>query len=88
MQYILNLELNFIYNNDMKHGDYETAITGFKNVIRVRPDHAFAHYFSSICYKKLQDYKNYEINKNEFSVHSKTSFWKNYIKYFDLNINL
>ena len=53
MQYILNLELNFVFNSDIELGDYETALTGFKNVTRIRPDHAFAHYFSSVCYKKL-----------------------------------
>jgi len=88
MQYILNLELNFIYNNDIELGNYEIALKGFNNVISVRPDHAFAHYFSSICYKKLGDFKNYEVSKDEFSVHSKAPFWKYYIKYLDLNINL
>ena len=88
MQYIMNLELNFIYNNDMDVGDYKTALIGFKNVIRVRSDHAFAHYFAAICYNKLEDDKNYEIHKNEFEVYSKTPFWKQHIKYFDLDVNL
>ena len=86
MQYIMNLELNFVHNNDMECGDYETALIGLKNVTTIRPDHAFAHYFSSICYQKIGDLKNYEISKNEFSIHSKTSFWKYYINYFPLRL--
>jgi radical SAM superfamily enzyme YgiQ (UPF0313 family) len=88
MQYIMNLELNFIYNNDMEVGDYKTALIGFKNVIRIRSDHAFAHYFSAICYQELGDDNNYEIHKKEFEVFSKTPFWKQYIEYFDLDSNL
>ena len=88
MQYIMNLELNFVYNNDMEVGDYKTALIGFKNVIKVRSDHAFAHYFAAICYQKLGDEKNYEIHKNEFDIYSNTTFWKQYIEYFDIDVNL
>ena len=88
MQYIMNLELNFINNNDMQEGDYETALIGFKNVVRVRPDHAFAHYFSSLCYKNLDDDENYQIHKEEFESCSKSPFWQEHINYFDLNVNI
>ena len=88
MQYIMNLELNFINNNDMQEGDYETALIGLKNVVRVRPDHAFAHYFSSLCYKNLDDDENYQIHKEEFEICSKSPFWQEHINYFDINVNI
>lgn len=53
--YLLNLELNFVENNDMRLGNYATALKGFENTIRVRSDHAFAYYYASKCYEKLGD---------------------------------
>mgnify|MGYP001253186268 FL=1 len=69
-------------------GDYKTALTSFNNVIKVRPDHAFAHYFSAVCYQKLKDYNNYEIYKNNFEGFSKVPFWKKYFKYFNLKTDI
>ncbi len=87
MQYILNLELNFIYNNDMEIGDWATALIGFKNCIHVRSDHAFAHYYAALCYQNLGDDKNCEIHKKEFTVCANTPFWKAHIKDFHLNVD-
>jgi anaerobic magnesium-protoporphyrin IX monomethyl ester cyclase len=84
IQYIMNLELNFVENNDMKVGDYKTAIIGFKNVMEVRPDHAFAHYFAGKCYKEIKDYDNYEDCRKKYEISSKTPFWHNYIGYFGI----
>ena len=53
--YLLNLELNFVENNDFRLGNYTTALKGFENTIRVRKDHAFAYYYASKCYEKLDD---------------------------------
>ena len=55
MTYRLNLEFNFVGNNDYKHGRYETAIIGFENVIKNTNDHAFAYYYASKCYEKIGD---------------------------------
>ena len=54
-QYLLNLELNFVYNQDIKYKRYDLALLGFKNVIKLRFDHAFAHYYSFECYKNLNE---------------------------------
>ena len=53
--YLLNLELNFVENNDLRLGNYATALKGFENTIRVRADHALAYYYASKCYGKLGD---------------------------------
>ena len=34
MQYIFNLDLNFVNNNDMKYKNYHNGVHGFKNTIR------------------------------------------------------
>lgn len=51
-QYFMNLDLNFIHNYDMRCGNYEWAERGFKNVLRIKHDHAFSHYFLSRCYRE------------------------------------
>ena len=72
----------------MQIGDYETALVGFNNVIKVRFDHAFAHYYAAICYYKLRDDDKYEIHKDKFFVCSKTKFWQGHIDYFNIDVNL
>jgi radical SAM superfamily enzyme YgiQ (UPF0313 family) len=51
--YSMNLELNFINNSDFANGDYEKFLIGLKNVIRVKPNHALAHYYMYLCYANL-----------------------------------
>lgn len=43
MQYVFNLELNFLYNSDLRLGQLETAERGFRNVLNLRPDHLMAN---------------------------------------------
>jgi len=43
--YEMNLKANFIYNYNVKIGNYPTAINYFKNVCEKYPGHAFAHYY-------------------------------------------
>jgi len=50
MAYQINLTVNFVYNNNIKLGNFETAIKYFSNVCEKYPDHAFAHYFISLAY--------------------------------------
>ena len=83
-QYIMNLELNFIFNSDLEFETYETGLIGFNNVTKIRPDHAFGHYFAAVCYKNLGDQKNYELSKKNFEIYSETKFWKDWINYFNL----
>jgi hypothetical protein len=87
-QYMLNLELNFVFNQDIKHKRYDLALLGFKNVIKLRFDHAFAHYYSYLCYKSLKDELNAEDSLNSYNKYAQTDFWKKYIKLYDLPQNL
>ena len=83
--YSLNLELNFLLNRDFKLGDYETALKGFENAIRVRGDHAFAYYFAAKCCKILnldEKYSDYKTKYEELK--EKSEFWRNYANQFDL----
>jgi radical SAM superfamily enzyme YgiQ (UPF0313 family) len=50
MAYQINLTVNFVHNNNIKLGNFETAIKYFSNVCEKYPDHAFAHYFISLAY--------------------------------------
>lgn len=52
MQYVLNLELNFLYNNDLRLGKYSTAEAGFRNVLNLRPDHLMAHLCLAYLFSK------------------------------------
>jgi radical SAM superfamily enzyme YgiQ (UPF0313 family) len=84
MQYLMNLELNFVLNTDVRLGEYETALMGFRNVIRLKPDHAFAHYFAAQCYKGLGDQARYEEHMKVYFTSAGTSFWKKYVEHFKL----
>ena len=68
-------------------GNYKTAIESFHNVINVKSDHLFAHYFASKCFEKLgkideMKYHNEQVNK----IRANTDFWDHYIDEFNLPI--
>lgn len=87
MCYLMNIELNFVHNANLKLGHYEVALESFLNVINVKPDHAIAHYYAGVCYSKLNQEKN---AKNHFVLayeYAKvTDFWSEYIEIFDIPI--
>lgn len=83
--YELNLELNFVENNDMKSGNYSNALKEFENVIKVKNDHALAYYYASICYLHLDEIKKHFEYREKYELIVRTSdFWKNYAKKFEL----
>jgi anaerobic magnesium-protoporphyrin IX monomethyl ester cyclase len=84
MQYLMNLELNFVLNTDVRLGEYETALMGFRNVIRLKPDHAFAHYFAAQCYKGLNDLAHYEEHMAAYFASAGSPFWRKYVEHFRL----
>lgn len=55
MSYLLNLELNFKYNSNIRLGLYEAALIGIKKAINAKDDHVIGHYYAAMCYKKLDD---------------------------------
>lgn len=85
MEYIFNLELNFVYNNDVEAGEYELALRGFMNVLRVRPDQAFASYYAALCHAKLGNSREFEEFRARFVEFSSTPFWKKYCERYGLS---
>ncbi len=51
IQYIYNLETNFVYNYNIRSGNYEVALLYFQKIVQKYPKHAFVHYALSQCYK-------------------------------------
>lgn len=85
MEYMLNLELNFIENSDFRLGNYRIALKGFENVIRVRDDHAIAYYYAGKCCEKLGEMdraQEYIITAKKIA--AEVPFWRNYIEMFNI----
>jgi radical SAM superfamily enzyme YgiQ (UPF0313 family) len=51
--YLMNLDVNFINNYRMLHGDYETAIRAFMDVLARYPDHAIAYHCIALCAERM-----------------------------------
>jgi len=81
----MNLNLNFVNNYDYLNGRYNLALIGFKDVIKRVSNHAFAHYFSALCYEKLGEIEN---SKDSFKQFKKSvgsdSMWAEYAKKYNL----
>lgn len=87
IRYLANLEVNFVYNYDMRRNDYRSALIGFKDVLSRVSDHAFAHYFISICYEKIGLLKKSNNHmKKYFSIINDSVAWRGYAKHFSLPI--
>jgi anaerobic magnesium-protoporphyrin IX monomethyl ester cyclase len=84
MQYIFNLELNFVYNQDLIAGEFNNALMGFNNVIKIRPDHAIAYYYAAVCYRALGNMDDYVSAKENFDEYSQNDAWSKWIKYFEI----
>jgi len=83
--YLMNLELNFVCNNNMKRQEYDTAIIYFKHIVSKYKDHAFAHYYLAKCYEAIEDTNNYTNHLNEFNkIILDSEIWKQYSKQFGL----
>jgi anaerobic magnesium-protoporphyrin IX monomethyl ester cyclase len=83
-QYRMNLELNFVGNNDVRFGEYRTALLGFENVVELRSDHAFAHFFAYQCFKQLGEGDKAAHHRSEYLEHCGNSFWTPWVEFFDL----
>ncbi|MFH0926492.1 MAG: radical SAM protein [bacterium] len=83
--YLLNLEINFVENSDIRLGNYKKALERFKNTIMVKEDHAFAYYFAAKCYKMLGISNEYQIYKKRYQeIVENSVFWQNYANQFNL----
>jgi radical SAM superfamily enzyme YgiQ (UPF0313 family) len=84
MQYIINLELNFVHNNDMRLGRYDLALMGFENVIQIKSDHAFAWYYAGQCHDRLGNIDKAAEYHAKYQEYAATPFWQKYIDMFNL----
>jgi|TARA_Y100000294_G_scaffold36996_1_gene32536 radical SAM superfamily enzyme YgiQ (UPF0313 family) len=85
MRWLINLEVNFVENYDLKNGRSDLALLSFKNVISRTSEQAFAHYFSSVCYNKLGLFNDEKKSLAQyFDIIENSSKWYSYAKYFSL----
>ena len=85
--YELNLELNFVANSDFRLGHYSVALKGFENTIRVKNDHALAHYCAAQCCKKLHLDSQYQDHKQIYcQIIAESEYWANYARHFKLAV--
>lgn len=83
-QYFMNLDLNFVHNSDIKYQNWVWAIKGFGNVLRLKHDHAFAHYYIAIAYAGMGNKEQSELHRNEYLKLVQTRFWGRWAYIFNL----
>lgn len=83
--YLMNLDVNFVNNWRMKHGDYKIASDAFRDVIKRYKNHAFAYYYLSKAKAALNEKEEAEIAMNKYrEIVSNDSTWGEYVKYFNI----
>lgn len=83
-QYFMNLDLNFVNNQDIKLGHFDWALRGFKNVLRLRHDHAFAHFYISVAYRALGEAKDADFHEAKYFELVKNQLWARWAYIFGL----
>lgn len=89
LRYSINLEVNFIDNYDLKNNNPGIALIGLKDVINRVPNHAFAHYFASLCYKHIGkgDLEKMHLERY-FEIIKDSKEWAEYANHYNLPVNL
>lgn len=83
-QYFMNLDLNFVHNSDLLHMNWEWAAKGFRNVLRIKSDHAFAHYYLAKALDGMMDYEQAEHHRQQYLELVKQPFWGRWAFIFEL----
>jgi len=84
MAYILNLELNFVYNSDYRLGDYKMALKGLENAIKAKSDHAIAYYYAAKCYERLGNLEKAQQYMDDAKANASKPFWRRYVDMFNI----
>ena len=85
LRYWINLEVNFVNNYDLKNNRPDIALMGFQDVLRRVPDHAFAHFYISQCYRKLgKDEIAKEHLDKYYVIIKKSEYWNHYASLFNI----
>lgn len=74
-QYFMNLDLNFVHNSDLRCQNWEWAAKGFRNVLRIKSDHAFAHYYLAKTLEGLQNHEQARYHHNQYLELVQQPFW-------------
>lgn len=84
--YLMNLEANFVRNNNLTIGDYKKASSYFQNIAKTYPDHAFAHYYLVKALEGLGDNDGtIKQHRDKFKeLINTSSIWAKYAKIFKL----
>lgn len=85
--YFLNLELNFVCNNDVRLGNYKMALKGFHNAMRAKPDHAIANYYAALCHEQLGNSEQAEnLRSTAMRIVDRDPVWRKYFEMFNLPV--
>ncbi|XXJ20086.1 radical SAM protein [Desulfovibrio caledoniensis] len=85
--YLMNLDVNFVNNNNYREGNYEVARSYLQTIVERYPFHAFAHYYLAKTLEKLPHQSPETINMHyaEFNKRIATDAeWKEYADHFGL----
>jgi anaerobic magnesium-protoporphyrin IX monomethyl ester cyclase len=84
--YLMNLDVNFVNNYRMKHGDYEIAAKAFREVLKITPDHAFAHYYLAKALERTaHDSTEINVEMEHFrTIIAGNEEWKGYARFFNI----
>lgn len=83
-QYFMNLDLNFVHNSDLRCQNWEWAAKGFRNVLRIKSDHAFAHYYLAKALEGLQDHEQARYHHNQYLELVQQPFWERWAYIFGM----
>jgi radical SAM superfamily enzyme YgiQ (UPF0313 family) len=83
--YEINLNLNFVHNWDMQHGEFNIPLVLFERVMEIAPSHAFAYYFAAICSKNLGNTYTWERYRDMYyNIKRSALEWKEWSEWFKL----
>lgn len=83
-QYFMNLDLNFVHNSDLQCQNWEWAAKGFRNVLRIKSDHAFAHYYLAKALAGMQDPVQADHHRQQYLELVQQPFWGRWAYIFGL----
>jgi radical SAM superfamily enzyme YgiQ (UPF0313 family) len=85
--YLLNLELNFVCNSDVKFGRYRIALKGFESAIKAKADHAIAFWCAAKCYKELGELdKARQYMQKAKTIIGEDPRWRRYAEMFNIQV--
>ena len=86
--YLMNLELNFVFNSNLRLGLYDVAIKGFELVLSVKNDHPFAYLGIGIAQASMSkfDQANIHFDKAVEIFFASYSYWAPFLDELKIDI--